>query len=343
MSFRTVLSVITLLAIIAILFFARQELVTAWNLLWNVDLWILSLLIPVQFISFFAVGAMIFEYLRKQDELKDTSKFQTARMALELNFVNHALPSGGVSGVSYMAWRLKHYGVKAGRATMAQVVRFVVTFAAYLVLLLISIIVITIDGSINRFSVLISSALATAIILGTIFGIYIIRSQAQLHAFSRSLTRGINKLGRRFTKREQLVQEKTIEYFFTDLHQDYLILQRNKGLLKKPLIWAFVFNIAEISMFVIAYAALGVYVNPAIIIIAYGVATVAGIFSITPGGAGAYEAIMISFLVGAGAPYGATIAAILLTRVILIVGTIISGYIFYQHSLVKYGKQPAVR
>jgi uncharacterized membrane protein YbhN (UPF0104 family) len=69
------------------------------------------------------------------------------------------------------------------------------------------------------------------------------------------------------------------------------------------------------------------------------VATIAGFFVITPGGAGAYEAIMVAFLAVAGLDKGAAIAGIVLTRVILLLGTIGLGYLFYQRALIKYGRK----
>ena len=48
-----------------------------------------------------------------------------------------------------------------------------------------------------------------------------------------------------------------------------------------------------------------------------------------------YETIMIIFLSMAGTPPDLAIAGIILTRAILLTGTIIFGYIFYQHALIK--------
>ena len=81
--------------------------------------------------------------------------------------------------------------------------------------------------------------------------------------------------------------------------------------------------------------------NPASLLIAYGLAGVAGFFVVTPGGAGAYEFAMVSFLTSAGVHSGVTIAGILLARVLLILTTIITGYIFYQLAILKYGKHTA--
>jgi uncharacterized membrane protein YbhN (UPF0104 family) len=47
---------------------------------------------------------------------------------------------------------------------------------------------------------------------------------------------------------------------------------------------------------------------------------------------------MVAFLAIAGLSQGTAIAGIVLTRVILLLGTIILGYVFYQHAILKYGK-----
>ena len=58
----------------------------------------------------------------------------------------------------------------------------------------------------------------------------------------------------------------------------------------------------------IGFWALGYSVNPAAIVIAYGIASIAGFIVITPGGAGAYEAIMRAFLGTAVLPASVVIA-----------------------------------
>ena len=263
-------------------------------------------------------------------------------MALELNFVNHVLPTGGVSGASYMTWRLGKLGVSSGRATLAQVVRFGVTFAAFLTLLLIAVILITIDGNINRLTILVSSSLASGIIFGSIVVAYVIGSKSRLHAFSRFLDRVINGTARRFMRqREHLIKPTVITTFFEELHEDYLTLKDDPRILLKPYLWGLSFNLFEVSLFVITFLALGSFVNPAPVLIAVGIASFLSIFLVTPGGAGGYEALMILFLSSAGVSPEVAVAGVLLARVTLIMLTIVSGYVFYQQALRKYdGKLP---
>jgi len=206
---------------------------------------------------------------------------------------------------------------------------------------MLAVVIITIDGSVNRFTILISSMLASTIIFGAVFTIYVVGNEARLRGFAKGLSEFINSFGRNvIMRKEPLVEPDRIERFLMVLHVDYLELRQDKGLLKKPLVWGFVVNITDVAMFFVAFWALGILVNPATLLIAYGIAAISGLVMITPGGAGVYEVLMFSFLASAGLPSGASIAAILLARVILVLGTLISGYIFYQLALLKYGKKP---
>lgn len=342
MSRRGIISLITLSLLVLVIFSARHEIEIAWKLIGGVDIWVLALLIPGQFIVYFAAGEMMFEYLRAKHALKHVSRLTLTRMALELNFVNHILPSGGVSGISYMTWLLGKYSVSPGRATMSQVVRYTAGFLAYLTLLLVSVVLITLDTGVDRFIILVSSVLATTILFVIIFGVYIISSSARLKSFAKWSTHVVNGFMRRITfgHKTHTLQLARVQHFFCEFHDDFVALRADKGLLLKPYLWGLLYNAMDIGLFVIGFWALGYTVNPAAITIAYGIASIAGFIVITPGGAGAYEAIMIGFLGTSGIPQGAVIAGVLLTRVILLLGTIVSGYIFYQLTIMKYGKTP---
>lgn len=345
MSFRTWVSIITIVLLGLVVFFGWSEIVDAWRLLGQVDLWILALMIPVQIFSYYATGGMIFSYLRAKGNLKDTSHWEMTRMALELNFVNHILPSGGAAGFSYLGWVLGRHGVKAGRATMAQIIRFFLTFVSFVLLLVIAVVIVAIDEGVSRFVLLISAGLVASAIFGSLFLLYIIGSKVRLHMFAGWLTRTVNKVVAKFTrgKNKQAIQLAVIEEFFTDLHQDFEEIKSEKKVLTKPFIWSIFANVADVALIFIAFWALGVIVNPAMLLIAFGVASIVSAISITPGGAGVYEAVMIAFLASAGVEPHMAIAGTLLARVLLMVGTIVFGYVFYQLTIVRYGKSPTKR
>jgi len=194
MNFRTWLSVFTLVVIAVIIYFSRHELYHAWVLLEKVNLWILALLIPVQLFAYFAGGEMIFSYLRSKKAINAVSGLGLARMALEMNFVNHVLPSGGVSGISYMSWRLGKYGVTPGRATMAQAVRFAAGFISFIILLIVAVFIVTIDNGVNRWIILVSSALISGMLGVIVGGMYLFNSAKRTNGFASWITRTANEL-----------------------------------------------------------------------------------------------------------------------------------------------------
>jgi len=340
MSFRGWLTIITLVLLAVVVIFAWPEMVRAWKLLDQVNLWILALLIPVQLFSYYATGGMIFSYLRSKGDVKDMTRWGMARISLELNFVNHILPSGGAAGFSYLGWVLGRHGVKAGRSTMSQIIRFALTFISFLILLAVAVLLLTIDHRIDRTIILLCCVLMVLCIGATTLVIYIIGSKKRLEKFSHWLTKLVNNFVRKVTRGRtaQAIKPELISNFFLELHQDYLAIRRDKRILIKPFIWAFLANIADVALIWIAFWSLGYTVSAPMLFVAFGLSSIASAVSVTPGGAGVYEAIMITFLASSGVPANVAIAGTLLARVTLVLGTILFGYLLYQLTVNKYGR-----
>ena len=340
MSFRSWVSTITFILLVLVMYFGRHQIVEAWGLLGRVNLGVWFLLIPVQLMSYYTTGEIMFSYLRSRGNLQTTTRWQMTRIALELNFVNHILPSGGAAGFSYLGWVLKRHGVGAGRATMSQVVRFILTFIAFVSIVIISVISLTFDGKIDKVILIVSASLIFAAIGGTALVIYGIGNHQRLIKLSNWITRTVNKVSSKLTrgKKTDVLKLETVEGFFTEMHQDYLEIRREKSILVRPFIWAALTCIFDVALIFIAFASLGHIVNPAMLFIAFGIASIVSVVSSVPGGAGVYEAVMIAFLASAGVPADVAIAGTLLARVTLLIGTVIFGYIFYQLTINKYGK-----
>lgn len=340
MKFRTWLNIITVILLLVVVYFGWDQLVQAWGLMKSVNLWVFTLLIPVQLLSYYATGEVMFSYLRSKGNLKNMSRWAMTRTALELNFVNHIVPVPSIAGFSYLGWILKHHKVSAGRATMAQIIRFTMMFLSFVVLILIAAIALIYDHGIDR-NIIAISVIFTLVSIGSlILLIYLISSRKRLISVSDWLTKNINRIVLKITrgKKRKIIKQSVIEDFMIDLHQDYLEIRRDKKMLTAPFVWSTASNIFDVTLIAISFMALGFWVNPAVLCIAFGVASFAAIFAATPGGSGVYEAIMIAFLGSAGVPASAAIAGTLLVRATLFACTIIFGYIFYQLTINKYGK-----
>lgn len=341
MTFRHKLQIATLVLVVLIIYLARHDLVEAWHLLWQANLGILLLIIPIQFISYYAAGAGVFSYLRQKRSMKHISRLDQPKMALELNFVNHILPTAGASGMSYMAWRLQQHGVGAGRATLAQVVRFMTAFLAFVLLLVVSLGWLILDGSINRYAILGAVFIVLAFVGLTVLAIGVIGSWRRIDRFANWLDRFVNlRLKRLFRmKREApLLNPVSIRTTLGELHGDFVEIMKKPQQLVAPTAWGVVFHLAEVSMFFVAFLSLGTVVNPALILIALGLATTVGIVLVTPGGAGGYELVMVTYLASSGVTLSVATAGVVLARTILLTVTIVTGYVLYNRAIGKYGK-----
>ena len=339
-SWRLWLNIATFVLIVVVLIAARKQLVEAWHLVGQANLLILLLIIPAQFVSYYASTEIFFTYLRARGQMKNISTLQATTMSLEMNFVNHVFPSGGVSGVGYMNWRLGKIGISAGQSTMAQIMRYVIQLGTFLILLVIALIWATLEDRAASWIVVMVSISITVLVCAVFFGGYLIDSKERMESFARFLTNNVNKIVAKITfgRKTNVMQFSKVEIFFLDFHEDFLALKQDKKMLYKPIVWSFIFNIMDVSLFMIAFWSLGAFVNPAILLIAYGAAAVSGAFMLTPGGAGAYEAIMIGILTAGGVAAGTAFAGVILARAALILLTLVVGFAAYQYALHKYGQ-----
>lgn len=335
------MSMVTFVVLAVIIYASRDELFQAWDLLWQANWLLLALLIPMQFLVYFAGGEMVFSYLRGKKLIGHISRLTQARIDMELNLVNHIFPSGGASGISYVTWRLHKLGVPAARSTFAQVVRYITGFAAYIALLIISLLVLAVMGHLNRWVALAGVGLIVFMTVLSLLIVQVFRSRSRMHRAAKMVSGVVNTVVRwvTFGRVSHALKINRVEAFFLEMHNDFGELRREKKLLRWPFMWGIILASVDVMMYVVAFASLGITVDPAVLMIGYGAAGLAGLVAFTPGGAGVYEAVMIILLSLSGTPPALAIAGIVLTRAILMGGTIIFGYIFYQLAILKYGKR----
>jgi uncharacterized protein (TIRG00374 family) len=337
---KLIFNSLVVMLVIVLVYFAREDIISAWFLLGQVNIWILLLLIPVQLLSYYAAGMIFFTYLKGRGQLRKAETAEAVSLALELNFMNHIFPSGGISGVTYMIWRLRKIGVSSGQAAMAQIIRLVCILVTFVVILVLALLFVTVDNNADNWLVSLATMAVTAIVCLVAFAAYLVGGERRIVSFTKWISKLSNKIVQKVTfgRKKQVLSDETAVKFALELYEDFLAIKEQKKLLIKPLIWALVFTLADIALFVVTFLALGVPFNPALIVIAVGAASVVGAVMVTPGGAGGYEATMVMILASGGMLAADATSGVVLTRVILILGTLASGYIVYRRAMDKYGK-----
>lgn len=336
MKLKLWINLLTFTAIIVVVVFARHDILLAFQKMQHLNLWVLALMVPVQFFAFYAVGRVYYHFFRSTGTPLPMKTLVSA--AIELNFVNHIFPSGGLSGFSYLTLRLKRENISTAKATLAQLVRFVMAFATFIGLLLLALVLLAAEDRVNRFIMLIAASLTFTILFGTLILVYVIGSEQRIREFTQTLSRTMNRIIHAVRPRHpETINLKRAERTFNELHQDYVELRSDFRKMWPVVGWAFVANVAEIAEVYIAFLAHGAWINPGALIIAYAIATIAGLLAVLPGGLGVYEPLMAAVLLSAGVSGSVALSATLVSRVVTLTLALGSGYVLYQRTLKRYG------
>lgn len=329
---KMALNTITILALGGLAYAVRGQLSDTLDNFNEVNVLAIFLMIPLQAANYFTQGKLYQGLFRAVGD-----RFRTRsmiRLALELNFVNLVFPSGGVSGFSYIALRLRDEQVSTAKATLVQMMRFFLIFISVQILLFAGLIALAIGGRANDVAILIAGIIGTLIVVLTVVVAYVIGSKARINTFFTVVTQAINKLIHVFRpKYPETISIHRAKLAFTELHEQYVLLRTNLNSLKRPLGFAVLSVIAEVLTIYVVYIAFGEWVNIGAVILAYAVANFAGLVSILPGGIGIYEALMTAVLAASGVPAALSLSVTVMYRVLNMLIQLPVGYFFYHRTL----------
>ena len=330
---KLILNLITLLALAVLVYFIQDQLAETFRNLFRVNAWWLLLMIPVQLLNYHSQTKM-YQHLFAIVGNKLSYKF-LYRASLELNFVNHVFPSGGVTGVSYFAARMRDgQHITGAKATLVQVMKLALLFLSFEVLLIAGLFFLAIVGKASGFLLFVAGILSTLLVLGTFGLAYIIGSKRRINAFFITITKGLNKLIQivRPNHPETIGIEKAHQTF-DDLHENYLEFRKHISELRAPFWWAVLANATEVATLYVVYIAFNEWVNVGAVILAYAVANFAGLVSVLPGGVGIYEGLMTAVLVAGGVPAGVSLPVTVMYRVLSTAIQVPPGYYYYHKTL----------
>src|ERR1035437_640275 len=329
---KLLLNIFTVLALIIFTYAIRHQLVYTLENFHKVNLWALLLIIPIEIWNYDS-QARVYKHLFGILGNRLSYKFWY-ELALELNFINGVFPSGGVSGISYLGVRLRSNDIRASRAAAVQIMKLMLTFFAFELLLLFGVLMLVVMGRVSNITVLIASSLTTLILVGTLIFTYVIGSRERISISSTIITRGINRIIYIVRPRHpETINITKVRYLFEELHENYILFQSHYRDLKAPFIYAFIANLTEVLAVYTVYVAFDHWVNLGAIILAYAVANFAGLISVLPGGIGVYEALMTGVLVASGIPAALCIPVVIMYRLINTIIQFPPGYFFYHRTL----------
>lgn len=330
---KLILNILTLVALGVLVYFIRDQLVETLQNLRKVNGWWLLSLIPLQLLNYHAQSKL---YLNLFEIVGNKLSYgHVYRAAVELNFVNHVFPSGGVSGISYFGVRMKEgERISAAKATLVQVMKVGLVILSFEVLLIAGLFFLAVVGKANGLMLFTAGALSMMMIFGTLAFMYLIGSQRRINSFFLALTKGLNKLIQLIRpKYPETINVESAHKVFDDLHGNYMQFRSRYKELRAPFWWAVLANVTEVACLYAVYIAFNEWVNVGAVILAYAVANFAGFVSVLPGGVGIYEALMTAVLSAGGVPAALSLPVTVMYRVLNTLIQVPPGYYLYHKTL----------
>jgi uncharacterized protein (TIRG00374 family) len=330
---RKIISVLTLVIVAVIVWMAREQLVEAVGYMGKMNVWVLLFLIPEQLYMYYAAGQMYFSFMRAKGV--KMSRWKLMRISFEINFMNHIVPSGGVSGLGYLAWRLKEFRISAGQATFMHVLRYGIAAVTTTAQMWVAIIILAVAGLLPGWVGGLGVVTCLGIEVVVVVAFLIIMSKRRIDWFAGVASRVVNGVVRWVSlgRKRKVLKERVVDKYFSDLHGDWLVVKKDRGVLVRPYLWGVVYSFLEAASYWVVACALGAPEVLPQIMLGQGMASIVGTVVATPGGVGGYEGAMILVLISTGVEWEVATIVVIVTRVILLMGTILSGWGFYQQAL----------
>jgi uncharacterized protein (TIRG00374 family) len=330
---KLILNLVTLAALLILMYAIRGQLANTIHNLTRINGWFLLLIVPVEALNYHA-QAKLYQHLFGLVGNKLPYKF-LYKTSLELNFVNHVFPSGGVTGISYFGIRLRRGNeISGGKATLIQVMKLALTFLSFELLIVFGLFCLAVMGKVNNLTVLVAASLSTLLVVFTVAFAYIVGSRERINNFFTTATKVLNRvINVIWRSRPETINITRAKDVFDDFHDNYQQLTTRWRELRAPFWYAFLANLTEVLAVYVVYMAFGKFVNFGAVILAYAVANFAGLVSVLPGGVGVYEALMTAVLASAGIPARVSLPVTIMYRVVNTILQLPPGYVLYQQTL----------
>lgn len=333
-SFRTLLIILTAALVVYVVYQNWPDILDTLDHLQETNLFVLLLLIPEQLFMYYACGQIFFSYLKCRQNVKKFTNREILSISTELNFVNHAVPAGGVGGLAFLTYRLKPYNVTAGQASFLYIFRYAVTTVINYLQALVAVIVLLAFNLIpEEASWIVPVALLMN--MGVLFALWLITfiasNSKRIYHFTEIVKKITSFIARIFTfgRKKTLVDEERISHYFEDIHESLKIAKSNKKHLKKPAIWGLIYSFCEIGTYWIVALSLG---RPELLPFIMVSEAIGSVFDgIIP--YGLYELSMAGVMIALGVDFPTATIVTVMTRVITLLFTILSGSVPYYKAI----------
>lgn len=339
---RMLISLATIALVGYVVYQNWDGFVETFNNLNRTNIFVLVLLLPEQIFMYYACGQIFFSYLEKKFR-KNFSKKEKVKISTELNFVNRAVPAGGIGGLAYLTYRLRQFDISAGQASFLYIFRYAITTVVNYLQALIAILVLLALGLIPagaEWIIWVSLLMNAGVFVALGLIIFVASNKKRIDFFGWLVMRftGFAAKILTFGRRKNFLKAEKVQQYFLSIYDCVSIVRKDKKSLITPAVWGVVYSICEIGAYWIVAVSLG---RPEILpMILVGEAIGSVFDGIVP--YGPYElgmaGVMGILLGGSESAMATALIVTVMTRALSLMLTIATGYLPYQKAIRNKGE-----
>ncbi|GAB4542777.1 MAG: hypothetical protein Fur002_13650 [Anaerolineales bacterium] len=249
-----------------------------------------ALALALQALALFVSARMylsIFRLLGLRESL-----FALTEISAAATFVNIVTASGGAGGVALFASEAKRRGHPVGKVTVAAALFLLLDQAAFLCVLALGLMILVRRNDLNS-SEMFASALLLVIAIAYAFVLYLgYRSESQLGGLLAKLARMVNRVGRFFARKQDVVSEERARQFAHEIAEGFSSLTEKPTSLIRPVLWGILEKALLMLILVCAFLSFETPFTAGVIVAGFSLAYLFVVVSPTPHGIGIVEGIM---------------------------------------------------
>lgn len=333
-SFRTILSILTLVLVGYVVYQNWPDILETLEHLHEANWLVLLVLVPEQLFMYYALGQIFFSYLDNKREVQKISKLARLRISTELNFINHAVPAGGIGGLAFLTFRFRPFNVTAGQASFLYIFRYAITTVINYLQAFLAMLVLFMIGGIPsgaEWIMIVAVLMNFGVFLALALLVFIASSKKRIEFFAKMITGLLNRVVRFFTfgKVKYVLGYNRVEHYLLDIHESVLIARKDKRSLIRPTGWGVVYSFFEVATYWIVAMALG---RPELLPIIMVAEAIGSVFDgIVP--YGLYELGMAGVMILLGVEFPVATIITVMTRVFTLLFTIVTGVVPYYQTI----------
>lgn len=310
---------------------SQEQIRETRDLLADADLRFVLMLPLLQLLSYFFISNYYRTFLRAFGSKVRLGEMY--RMVIALYFVEQVLPSGGASGITYLAYVLRKVAT-VGTTTLVQLSRYVLSYTSYILIMAASILFLVSAELENNRALYAAIALFIGLSANLVFTAWVVQSQRTIDAFVSAITRFVNWVARTLIrKHEPVLSKEAITKNLVAFHDGVETIFKTRSAIVQPFLFMTLSTVTQLTIVYTSFVAIGESVNPGVVFVSFAVANLVGVISVIPGDVGVHEATMIFVLSSSGVDPAVALSATLLYRVFNKIIMLIIGFFFYARYL----------